>query len=189
MQSVAFENQQTVMPATSLVGRAEELARITDLLARPDVRLVTLIGPGGVGKTRLAFQILQDVDRVRFERAHIIFLANAPDADAILPAIARCLGISQVGAMPLETLIIDVIGDRPLLLILDNAEHLAEVVRDAVERWLACAPEAQILITSRAWLGLAAETAFVLHPLSESEAVQLFESHARALGWSERITP
>lgn len=56
MQAVAMDNQRIPMPSTSLVGRAEEIARLTNLLLRPDVRLVTLVGPGGVGKTRLAIQ-------------------------------------------------------------------------------------------------------------------------------------
>ena len=111
-------------PTTSLVGRDVELARLLDMLADPAVRLVTLTGPGGVGKTRLALQVAHDLDTDAVGEIVFVGLASATDGDAALTAIASALGIGQVEAIPAEQRLIDAIADRRLLLILDNAEQI-----------------------------------------------------------------
>lgn len=120
MQSIGIDNQHIPLPATSFVGRSQEIARLTDLLVRPDVRLVTVIGPGGVGKTRLALQIAHEIDRDVIGNVHLVLLANTTDAEAVSTAIAWTLGTTSISSLPIERQMTDVIGDRRILLILDN---------------------------------------------------------------------
>ena len=122
MHTIAMDNQLIPLPTTSLVGRDDELARLLVLLTRPDVHLVTLIGPGGVGKTRLALQVAHDIDPDLAGPVRIVLLANVTDGADVLPTIARVLGISVAGDTPLEDEIASSIGTRPTLLILDNVD-------------------------------------------------------------------
>lgn len=188
MASLALDQHHVPLPSTSLVGRSNELARIVEMLVRPDVRLVTLTGPGGVGKTRLALQVAHDIDRELSGEVHLVLLANAPDAGAILPAIARVLGDSQVESMPLERHIADTIGDHRMLLILDNAEQVAEHMT-VISTLLQACPNLTVLVTSRVMLRLSAEHVFPVEPLPTAvssrndlaPATSLFIERARAV--------
>lgn len=164
MQAMAFDQQQIPVPSTSLVGRSTELAQITEMLLRPGVRLVTLSGPGGVGKTRLALQIAHDIDRARAGDVHFVSLANVPDAASVLPAIARTLGINQLEAVPIEQDIAETIGHRTMLLILDNAEHVAEHLT-MLATLLGQCPNLTVLVTSQVMLRLSVEHVFPVEPL------------------------
>lgn len=188
MQAVAMDNQRIPMPSTSLVGRVEEIARLTDLLMRPDVRLVTLMGPGGVGKTRLALHIAHDIDEESVGAVRLVLLANTTEPEAVLATIARALGASQIGAIPLEDKIADTIGLRPMLLILDNAEQIAEHLTFLSDLIGAC-PNLTVLVTSRVMLRLSAEHVFPVDPLPTSSrgihrlapATALFVERAQAV--------
>jgi predicted ATPase/DNA-binding CsgD family transcriptional regulator len=169
MQAVAMDNQRIPMPLTSLVGRAEEIARLTSLLMRPDVRLVTLMGPGGVGKTRLALHIANDIDEEVVGDIRLVLLANTTEPEAVLPAIARALGGSQMSTVPLEEQIADAIGLQPMLLILDNAEQIAEHLTFLSDLVGAC-HNLTVLVTSRVMLRLSAEHVFPVDPLPTRSA-------------------
>jgi non-specific serine/threonine protein kinase len=182
-------HQPTIpLPTTSLVGRDTELARVLAMLADPATRLVTLTGPGGVGKTRLALQLAHDIDPDVAGDVHFVALATTPDAESVLPAIAREIGLSQIAALPLETAIAGAIGDRRMLLILDNAEHVAEHLTP-LAGLLAHCRNLTILVTSRIMLRLSAEVVFPLEPLPTASAsastiapaTMLFIERARAV--------
>ena len=175
-------------PTTSLVGRDVELARLLDMLADPAVRLVTLTGPGGVGKTRLALQVAHDLDPDAVGEIVFVGLASATDGDAALTAIASALGIGQVEAIPAEQRLIDAIADRRLLLILDNAEQVADQLAPLATILTHCR-NLRILVTSRAMLRLSAEIVCPIEPLATTSdaagepapASKLFIERARAV--------
>ncbi|MDQ3656027.1 MAG: LuxR C-terminal-related transcriptional regulator [Chloroflexota bacterium] len=183
----ALEKPQLPVPSTSLVGRQDELARLTTLLERPDVRLVTLLGPGGVGKTRLAIQFAREIDSGLTGAVYFVLLANARDAGAALTAIARTLGVNQASTIPLEEMIADAIGLDPVLLILDNAEQVAADLI-FLTALLGTCPNLRILVTSRVILRLSGEHVFAVDPLPTvstderlAPATDLFVERARSV--------
>ena len=144
-------------PTTRLIGRDDEVAALDRLLA--DERLVTIAGPGGVGKTRIALEVA-----ARRDASTVLLLAPVTDPAAIPHALAAALNLNIVRGDVL-TACVAVLAHRSDLLVIDNCEHVLDAVRDTVEVVLAGCPELSILATSRARLGLAAEYAFRLGPL------------------------
>jgi predicted ATPase len=181
---------------TKFVGRQRELSQLHSLLDDPNCQLVTLVGPGGIGKTRLAVEAAARQDRYRDGVAFVPFAGTAParleeTADLMVTNLAGALGVSlAVPRDPLE-LLADHLAVRELLLVLDNLEHLqaaAEVVGTLLQR----APGVRFLVTSRRRLGMEAEwlveVSGLPYPPSEGgldtqgyDAVQLFEDHARTV--------
>ncbi|MEX5716915.1 BTAD domain-containing putative transcriptional regulator [Geodermatophilus maliterrae] len=146
-----------VRPTTRLFGREAQAAALHRLLAGE--RLVTLVGPGGVGKTRLAEEV------VRGDRsATVLLLGPVTDPAAVPHALAAALDLDVVQGDVLAACLA-VLGDRPGLLVVDNCEHLLDVARDTVGRLLSACPRLSVLATSREPLGLAAEHTFRLAPL------------------------
>ena len=175
---------------TSLVGREREIGELSGLLRSTDVRLVTLTGTGGTGKTRLAVQaaaeLLADFDSVFF-----VDLAPLGDPDLVPARVAQTLGVVD---MPGESVVEGLarhLRDRRLLLVLDNFEHLLEAA-PALVKLTAAATAVKLLVTSRATLGLPGERAYPVEPLETPHAVDdlrrlrgresvvLFASRARA---------
>ncbi|MEJ2862689.1 BTAD domain-containing putative transcriptional regulator [Actinomycetospora flava] len=144
-------------PVTGLHGRADELAS-TDRLLRAE-RLVTVVGPGGVGKTSLARALAR-----RHEDATTVLLAPLTDAGALPHALADAVGLRAITGDVL-TACLDVLAGAPRLLVLDNGEHLLDAVRDLVATVLARVPEVTVLLTSREPLGLPEESVVRLPPL------------------------
>jgi predicted ATPase/DNA-binding SARP family transcriptional activator len=146
-------------PATSLVGRAQDLAMLADVLA--DHRLVTLYGPAGVGKTRLAVE--HAVSRNSGE-TWLVRLADAHTDDGVATAIAAAVGIAHLADHPVA-LIEQALADRVGLLVLDNCEHLAEAVAGLLAEILPTCPLLTVLATSRLPLNVDGEQLYPLRPL------------------------
>lgn len=152
------------VPPTPLVGRGLELAAVSALL-RTDARLVTLLGPGGAGKTRLAIAVAEELAPELRDGAVFVDLSQVTDPELLLPAIDEAAGHD--------------LSARSLLLVLDNLEQLVPNVLP-VAALLASAPRLRVLVTSRAPLRLSGEHEYPIPPLPENEAVQLFAARARA---------
>jgi predicted ATPase/DNA-binding SARP family transcriptional activator len=151
-------------PAVPLVGRESELADIRRILGAEDTRLLTLTGPGGVGKTRLAIEIARVVADDFEDGATFVALDSVSDAALVVPTIGRALGLAKPGDVDALDELDDHLRDRNLLLALDNLEHLLAAA-PALGRLLAGAPQLKLLVTSRAPLRLAGEHEFRLAPL------------------------
>jgi predicted ATPase/DNA-binding CsgD family transcriptional regulator len=166
---------------TPLIGRDTDIAHACARLAEPDVRLLTLLGPPGVGKTRLALAVAERLAPT-YERG-AVFVDLAPLADAALvgATLARALGISQTPSQPVLDTLKYGIGDRRLLLLLDNLEHLPDATPDVAALLTAC-PNLRILATSRAPLRLRWEHVLDVPPLAPLDAAALFRDRARAAG-------
>lgn len=159
------------VPATPFVGRADDLEQTAALLRADEPRLLTLTGPGGVGKTRLALQSAAAASDRFEDGVYWVPLAPLNDARLVLPTIARELGAAQGLA--------EHIAGRALLLVLDNFEHLTDAA-DELPALLATCPNLHLLVTSRELLRLPGEQAYPLSELSAADGTALFLAQAHA---------
>ena len=176
------------------VGRGRELAEVAALLQRDEVRLVTLTGPGGVGKTRLAAQVAAGLVPAFADGVFLVELAPLTSASQAPAAIATALGVRESPGQPVEEVLIDYLAARRLLLVLDNTEHLPDAGL-LVSRLLAASRGLKVLATGRSPLQVRGERELPVAPLTlpepealptaaalaDSEAVQLFTARATAV--------
>ena len=168
------------VPATPFLGRAEELASVVELLRRDEVRLLTLSGPGGTGKTRLALQAAAEVADAFPDGVTWVPLAPLRDASVIAFAAGQALGVRERPEVePVEALV-EAVQGKAALLLLDNAEHLLPGVADVVAR-LARVGGPTVLVTSRERLRVQGEQVWRVPQLSVADAVELFLAQARRL--------
>jgi predicted ATPase len=191
-QQLPYDHNLPVQP-TSFIGRDQEVEAVRRMLLRHDARLLTITGPGGAGKTRLAIRAAESVlghfrDGVRF-----VDLAPLADHRLVASAIARALGLREAPDQPLEEHLTNHLQGKHMLLVLDNFEHVLEAA-PLVAELLSVAAELTVLITSRAVLHLRAEHDYEVPPmalpdrvgelsperLGECESVRLFAERARA---------
>lgn len=184
-----------------LFGRASDAATIQDILYREDARLVTLTGPAGVGKTRLALHVAAAVARQYPDGVFLVALASARDPSLVMPAIARALDVRDNGARPLDARVRAHLRSRRVLLLLDNVEQIPAAAPLIVDLLTAC-PEVGALVTSRAPLQVRGEQEYRLSPLAipdparlppvdelaQCPAVALFLRQARAVNPAFALT-
>jgi predicted ATPase/DNA-binding SARP family transcriptional activator len=184
---------QLPAPATALIGRRLEVAAVVALLRTGDVRLVTLTGPGGTGKTRLAIAAAEELAPQLRHGAVFVDLAPVRDPGLLLPTIAHALEV-QEGEVSLAEALAEHLRERRILLVLDNLEQLLDGVT-AISALLAAAPRLRVLATSREPLRLYGEHRYVVPPLATpgptdalnleglaaNDAVRLFLARARAV--------
>ena len=196
----AFRNNLPLQP-TPLIGREKEVSEVCDLMRLEETRLLTLTGPGGTGKTRLALQAAADLLDDFPDGTFFAPLATLTEAELLLPAVAETLGMRETGEQPLVESLKDYLVERRMLLLLDNFEQVLGAA-PAVTELLAGAPGLKVLATSRAPLGLYGEHEFPVPPLSmpdlehppplesltQYEAVSLFVERARALKPDFKVT-
>jgi predicted ATPase/class 3 adenylate cyclase len=174
-----LENRPTNLPVqpNALIGRTRELEEAEALLMREDVRLLTLTGTGGTGKTRLALQAAAHVIEQFPNGVFFVSLAPIRDWELVVPTIAQTLGLrEQPGERPVETLT-EYLRDKQMLLLLDNFEHIVAAA-PAIAGLLTTSPDLKFLVTSRTPLHLSGERSYPVPPLSLPDPAQVPETEA-----------
>jgi predicted ATPase len=182
-------------PATSLVGREQELIGVCEYLLKADIRLVTLIGPPGIGKTRLSLEAARETAPNFLNGVYFVALAPLDDPTLIAPAIVQSLGYAETKKHSALEQLINSIGDKQMLLVLDNLEHLMEGAAPLVSDLLSACPRLKMLVTSREALRVSGEWIYSVPALripregssinmetaSNYPALTLFTERARAV--------
>jgi predicted ATPase/DNA-binding SARP family transcriptional activator len=174
------------IPATPLLGRERELAALAELVRDEDTRLVTLTGTGGIGKTRLALELVRRLAPEHRDGSAVATIASLRDPAHVAGAILEALEIPEVGPSPDEELTRS-LATSELLLLVDNFEQVLPAARTIADL-LAVAPSLKVVVTSRAPLHIAAEREFPVPPLADDEAAELFIARAQAANPNFELT-
>jgi diguanylate cyclase (GGDEF)-like protein len=205
LQTSTTRRRRLPQPVTELVGRQQETAQIAQLLAA--TRLVTLTGPGGIGKTRLSLAVAAAVADGFPDGAVFVAVAEATTTALVVAAIAGALGVAEMPGQPLLDTVGDTIGEQSVLLVVDNFEQVVSAA-PVLSTLLAAAPQLRILVSSRERLALYGEQVYPVPPLpvpdlgalpqgvdavsaalAQSPALALFHARARAANYGFTLTP
>jgi predicted ATPase len=173
-------------PLTTLVGREQEIKALEALLSRPHVRLVTLIGPGGVGKTRLSLEVAASLAHAFEQGVYWVDLAAINDPVLVVSAIAKVLDVRERGGAPLFDSLKQYLRDKRILLVLDNFEQVLGAA-SLVSELLASAAGLKTIVTSRSSLRLQGEHEFPVPPLQVPEALRLISVETVAHSAAARL--
>jgi predicted ATPase/DNA-binding SARP family transcriptional activator len=165
---------------TPLIGREREVSDLRDLVLREEVRLVTLVGAGGSGKTRLALALASDSHRFFANGVAIAELSALRDPALVLPAVAEAVRVGEQPGESLANTLAAWMAERELLLVVDNFEHVTDAGPELL-RLVAGAPRVTVVVTSRRVLHLSGEHVFPVEPLDLSDAANLFVARVGAL--------
>jgi predicted ATPase/DNA-binding CsgD family transcriptional regulator len=207
LDSASSSFTQRLPPSpTPFVGRERQVADVCALMERPAVRLLTLTGPGGIGKTRLALAVAEALHSDFPDGVYYVSLAQLIDARLVIPVVAQALGAEEIVDSSEQTFLLErlgqFIGQSKLLLLLDNFEHLLDAW-EGLAFLLGVCPHLKVLVTSRALLRLSAEYHYPVPPLTlpdlhnlppltflaQVEAVRLFVARAQAVRPDFALTP
>jgi DNA-binding winged helix-turn-helix (wHTH) protein len=176
-------------PRTSLIGREQEVRKAAEFLLDPHIRLVTLTGPGGAGKTRLAIAAAASVASEFPGGVRFVGLASVTQSDLVATALTKSLDLQQVANRTLPQLIADYLQESgPFLFVLDNFEQVLPAGRVVAEILASC-PALKVLVTSRECLRIYGEQEFPVAPLEEDSAIQLFVQRAAAVRPTFALNP
>jgi predicted ATPase/class 3 adenylate cyclase/DNA-binding XRE family transcriptional regulator len=190
-----YPNNLPIQP-TTFIGREKAVTTLCDLARRPEVRLLTLTGPGGVGKTRLSLQVAAELSELFVDGVFVVPLAPVSDPEQVVPAIAQTLSIGEVGDQPLLALVKSVLKEKHILLLLDNFEQVSDAALQIADLLSACS-KLKVLVTSRVALHVRAEQEFAVPPFSVPDSKRLpdldtleqYESVALFIARAQAVKP
>ncbi|CAN0475431.1 unnamed protein product, partial [Scytosiphon promiscuus] len=184
-------------PVTPILGREKEVKNLIDLLDKH--QLVTITGTGGIGKTRISFEICHHLNPEFPEGIIFLSMATLTDAKEVIPTLANALGITESESRKLAEGVTDILSNKKMLIVLDNLEHVISAAKE-ISNLVALCPKVKILCTSRTPLKIIAEQEFSLHTLllpSQVEfdllldypAIELFVRSAQKVNKDFELTP
>jgi predicted ATPase/class 3 adenylate cyclase len=170
------------VPATPFLGREQELGELVRSATAPGVRVLTLTGPGGTGKTRLSLQLAAELSDGYPDGVWWVPLAPLRGGDLVASAVASVLSVEEESDRAVVASIASSLARKRTLLLLDNCEHVVEAVASLVAAVVGACPDVVVVATSREPLAVRGEQVFAVEPLAAEDAVELFHARARAAG-------